>query len=179
MLTEDRKALILAIMREREPPQAQPVHREIKNRTKKAREEAAQEAWDVDKAAWIEARGSDRLKKAHATGYPHNRAYLQERAAMELGEGWIVDMKNAYEWDRKASPSEQALHIEKTLKDKGFKAQTVLVKSDGEERDDDAFEPFEAVVVREFLNRYDVIHEMCCDRGRRCPSLFMAEGKAF
>ena len=55
----------------------------------------------------------------------------------------------------------KALHLEKTLKDKGFEAQIVWVKSDGTERDDDdAFEPFEAVVVREFLNRYDVIHEM-------------------
>jgi hypothetical protein len=36
-----------------------------------------------------------------------------------------------------------------------------MLKSDGTERDDDdAFEPFEAVVVREFLDRYDVIHEM-------------------
>ena len=36
-----------------------------------------------------------------------------------------------------------------------------MLKSDGTERDDDdAFEPFEAVVVREFLGRYDVIHEM-------------------
>src|SRR5208283_1919059 len=117
MFIEDRKALILAIMREREPQQAQPVRREIRNRAKKAKgEEAAQEAWDADKATWIEAHGSDRLKKAHATGYPHNRAYVQERAAMELGEGWIVDMKNAYEWDRKTSPSKPAFDLEKTLK---------------------------------------------------------------
>ena len=165
MFIEDRKALILAILRQREPRQELPVRREIRNRTRKQRakaeEEAAQEAWDAEKAAWIEAHGSDRLKKAYATGYPHNRAYTQERATAELGEEWTVDTKNAYEWDRKASPSERALDLEKTLKDKGFKVQVVWVKSDGEERDDDdAFEPFEAVVVREFLSRYDVIHEM-------------------
>jgi hypothetical protein len=164
MFIEDRKALILAILRQREPRQELPVRREIRYKTSeqraKAEEEAAQEAWDTDKATWIEAHGSDRLKKAHATGYPHNRAYTQERATAELGGGWIVDMKSAYEWDRNASPSEQALHLEETLKDKGFKAQIVWVKSDGTERDDDdAFEPFEALVVREFLDRYDVIHE--------------------
>jgi hypothetical protein len=164
MFIEDRKALILAILREREPRQGLPVPRAIRNRTSKqrakAKEEAAQEAWDANKATWIEAHGSDRLKKAHSTGYPHNRAYTQERATAELGGGWIVDMKSAYEWDRNASPSEQALHLEETLKDKGFKAQIVWVKSDGTERDDDdAFEPFEALVVREFLDRYDVIHE--------------------
>ncbi len=164
MFIEDRKALILAIMREREPRQGPPVRRAIRNKTSKqrakAKEEAAQEAWDGDKAIWIEAHGSDRLKKAHATGYPHNRTYTQERATVELGEGWTVDMKNACEWDRKASPSEQALNLEKMLEDKGFKAQTVWVRSDGEGRDgDDAFEPFEAVVVREFLTRYDVIHK--------------------
>jgi hypothetical protein len=165
MFIEDRKALILAILRQREPRQELPVRREIRHKTSKQRakagEEAAQEAWDADKAAWIEAHGSDRLKKAHATGYPHNRAYIQERATAELGEGWIVDMKNAYEWDRKASPSERALDLERTLKNTGFKAQIVWVKSDGTERDDDdAFEPFEALVVREFLSRYDVIHGM-------------------
>jgi hypothetical protein len=164
MFTEDRKALILAILRQREPRQELPVRPEIRYKTSKQRakaeDEAAQEAWDADKATWIEAHGSDRLKKAHSTGYPHNRAYIQERATAELGEGWIVDMKNAYQWDRNPSPSEQALDLEKTLKDKGFKAQIVWVKSDGTERDDDdAFEPFEALVVREFLDRYDVIHE--------------------
>ncbi|MGA2110335.1 MAG: hypothetical protein ABSH25_22130 [Syntrophorhabdales bacterium] len=165
MFIDDRKALILAILRQREPRQELPVHREIRHKTSKqkakAEEEAAQEAWDTVKAAWIEAHGSDRLKKAHATGYPHNRAYTQERATVELGGGWTVDTKNAYEWDRKACPSGKALDLEKMLKDRGFKAQTVWVKSDGAERDDDdAFEPFETVVVREFLGRYDVIHKM-------------------
>ena len=165
MFIEDRKALILAILRQREPRQELPVRREIRYKTSKQRakteEEAAQEAWDTDKATWIEAHGSDGLKKAHSTGYPHNRTYTQERATAELGGGWTVDTKNAYEWDRKASPSERALHLEETLKNKGFKAQIVWVKSDGTERDDnDAFEPFEALVVREFLSRYDVIHEM-------------------
>jgi len=164
MFTEDRKALILAILRQREPRQELPVRREIRHKTSKQRakaeEEAAQEAWDADKATWIEAHGSDRLKKAHSTGYPHNRTYIQERATVELGGEWTVDAKNAYEWDRKACPSGRALDPEKTLKDKGFKAHIVWVKSDGTDRDDDAFEPFEAVVVREFLSRYDVIHEM-------------------
>jgi hypothetical protein len=165
MFIEDRKALILAILRQRAPRQELPVHREIRYKTRKQRakaeEEAAQEAWDADKATWIEAHGSDRLKKAHSTGYPHNRAYIQERAMAELGEGWTVDIKNAYEWGRKACPSGEALHLEETLKNKGFKAQIVMLKSDGTERDDDdAFEPFEALVVREFLDRYDVIHEM-------------------
>jgi len=163
MFIDDRKALILAILRQREPWQELPVRPEIRHKTRKQRakaeEEAAQEAWEADKATWIEAHGSDRLKKAHSTGYPHNRAYIQERATVELGEGWTVDTKDAYEWDRKVCPSERALGLEKTLKDKGFKAQVVWVKSDGAERDDDAFEPFEALVVREFLGRYDVIHE--------------------
>ena len=164
MFIEDRKALILSILRQREPRQGLPVRHAIRNRTSKQRakaeEEAAQEAWDADKATWIEAHGSDRLKKAHSTGYPHNRTYTQERAAVELGGGWTVDTKGAYEWDGNASPSVQALDLEKALKDKGFKAQIVWVKSDGTERDDDdAFEPFEALVVREFLDRYDVIHE--------------------
>ena len=166
MFIEDRKALILAIMREREPRRELPVRREIRHKTSKQRakaeEEAAQEAWDADKATWIEAHGSDRLKKAHAAGYPHNRTYIQERATVELGGEWTVDANNAYEWDRKACPSERALDLENTLKNKSFKAQIVWIKSDGTERgcDDDAFEPFEAVVVREFLGRYDVIHEM-------------------
>jgi hypothetical protein len=165
MFIEDRKTLIVAIMRERESQQGRPVHRGVRNKRgkqkAKAEEEAAQEAWDADKAIWIEAHGSDRLKNAHSADYPHHRAYIQERANLELGKGWTVDAKNTYEWDRKVYPSEQALDLEKTVKDKGFKAQIVWVKSDGKERDyDEAFEPFEAVVVRDFLGRYDVIHEM-------------------
>ena len=164
MFIEDRKALILAILRQREPWQELPVRPEIRHKTRKQRakaaEEAAQEAWDTDKATWIEAHGSDRLKKAYFADHPHNRAYVQERATAALGRGWTVDTKDTYEWDRRACPSERALGLEKTLKDRGFKAQIVWVKSDGTERDDDAFEPFEAVVVREFLSRYDVIHKM-------------------
>ena len=101
MFIEDRKALILAIMRERVPRQGLPVRREIRNKTSKQRakaeEKAAQEAWDTDKAAWIEAHGSDRLKKAYSAGYPHNRTYTEERATVELGGGWTADTKNAYE----------------------------------------------------------------------------------
>jgi hypothetical protein len=157
----DRRTLIIAIMRERESQQGQPVHPRVKNKRGKRKPEAGEEAWDIDKATWIEAHGSDRLKMAHSADYPHHRAYIQERARVELGKGWTVDTKNVYEWDRKAYPSKQALDLERMVRDKGFKAQIVWVKSDGKERDyDEAFEPFEAVVVRDFLGRYDAIHEM-------------------
>ncbi len=44
----------------------------------------------------------------------------------------------------------------KDAEGQGLRGPNVWVKSDGRERDnDDAFEPFEAVVVREFLERYD------------------------
>jgi hypothetical protein len=73
---EDRKALIMAIMRQRESHQGQPIPREIGNKTTthkaKAEEDAAQDAWDAEKATWIEAHGSDRLKKAHSATFLAN-----------------------------------------------------------------------------------------------------------
>ena len=63
MFIEDRKALILAILRQREPRQELPVRRGIRYKASKQRARTRrkrQEAWDTDKATWIEAHGSGR-----------------------------------------------------------------------------------------------------------------------
>jgi len=126
-----------------------------------AREEAKRAAWNTDKATWIAAHGSDRLKKAHAAGYPHNGAYAQERANLELGAGWMVDSKNKYEYSNRTYPTEAALDLEKMLQEQGYKTQIVWVTFDGKQRDyGDDFEAYEAVAVRGYLDRYDVIHAM-------------------
>jgi hypothetical protein len=85
-----------------------------------------------------------------------------ERAALELGEKWVVDIKDCYRWEDKVYPSEEALDMEKALEDKGHSALIVWVTDDGKDReyDDEPFEGFEAVLVKSFLGKYDVIHPM-------------------
>jgi len=125
-------------------------------------EKAAQETWEADKASWIGANGSDRLKKAHDAAYAHNGAYAAERAKMELGDNWVVDFSEECRWEGRFYPSELALDMEKALKAKGYFVEIVWLTSDGKTReyDDDAFEPREAVVIRKYLERYCVIYEM-------------------
>jgi len=135
---------------------------QVKKFREEKEKELAAEAWNTEKASWIEAHGSDRLKKAHDEDYPHNGAYAAERGSLELGDGWIIDTKNAYGWDQKVYPSEAALDLEKALKTEGHMAEIVWVTRDRTRQDDedDAFVPFEALVIRKFLDKYNAIHAM-------------------
>jgi hypothetical protein len=127
--------------------------KEAREAAEKAAREAEKAAWEAEKAAWIDAHGSVRLKKAHVAGYPHNGGYAQERVILELGEDWVLDGKDDFSWKERNYPSEAALDLEATLKAQGRKAEIVWVTRAGDSKDVN----YEAIIVHEFLDRYDVI----------------------
>jgi hypothetical protein len=122
-------------------------------RKKEAEEKAAAEkkAAAEEKAAWIQAHGSDFLKRAFALGYDCQRQYVTERAEMEA-PGYQVDFDDEFSWKSRSCPSEEALEMVEELISKGFQAEVVWLTAAP-----DLDEPCEAVVVRNYLGKYDLI----------------------
>jgi hypothetical protein len=137
---------------------------------RKAAEEAAalaaREARAADKLAWIEAHGSDFLRKAIANDFNCQRAYVTERAGIEL-PGFEIDFDDKAAWDSRSCPGEKALDEVIALKARGFEADVVWLTTnlDGEElfhanddRDEIVLEyQHEAVVARNYLGKYDAV----------------------
>lgn len=121
-----------------------------------AEQRAAAEAQEVDKAAWIAAHGSDHLRAAFAAGYDCQRLYVTERAAAEF-PGFQVDFSDRSRWDRRSCPSEEGLGISLATKGSRVVWLTAPVRKVD---DEDEWEPREAVVVEDFLGRYDLVREV-------------------
>lgn len=108
---------------------------------------------EAEKQAWIEAHGSAFLKKACLQGgYDCQRRYVEERAALER-PGYVVDWKDAAAWKDRACPSEAAL--DEALAAGGTVVWLTAPANAGE--DDYDFEPCEAVAIRGYLGKYDLI----------------------
>lgn len=110
---------------------------------------------------WIAEHGSDYLRRATEMGYDCTDEYVTERAAKEL-PGYVVDMGDNVGWTDRTSPSPAALDEAERLIKAGYAAQVVWlthgVEADDDDGwDDDEYEPHEAVVVRKFLGKYDLI----------------------
>ena len=131
----------------------------------KAREEA--------KAKWIAAAGSSRLQRAFAAGYDCQRLYVLERAAVEVPI-FIVDFNNAAGWKPCACPTEEALDLldawSQYATAHGLNKPSIVwltaapsaeLQSDSSDfSDEDYEEPFrecEALVIRSYLGRYDLV----------------------
>ncbi|NNG67539.1 hypothetical protein [Caldanaerobacter subterraneus] len=114
-----------------------------------------------EKKEWIEKYGSEYLKKAFAQGFDCQRLYVKERAAKEF-PGFIVDFDDRVSWKERSCPSEQALEEMIKLKEKGYDADVVWVTwvpadLQGEDEEYYEFEEQEAVVIRNYLGKYDLI----------------------
>ncbi len=118
-----------------------------RERTKREAEELA-ERLEKEKMEWIAGHGSDRLKALIAAGYNGNKLYRQERDAFALkGLEYVVDTRDAAD-EIRDSPSEDALIVEKQLKNAGFDdVKIVWLKENPRHTDIDDFEPREAVRV--------------------------------
>lgn len=118
--------------------------------------EAEKASAEAEKAAWIAAHGSARLKRAHAAGYDCGRLYLRERAAVEY-PGFTLDYENAAAWKRRACPSERALNIETETRAAHPEADEVYIvwmtappaDTPNDDEYDDEYEAREAVVVKD------------------------------
>lgn len=118
------------------------------------REAAATQAREADKHTWITAHGSDFLRRAClAGGYDCQRRYVEERAALEF-PGYVVDFKDYARWRDRSCPSEVALAEAERV------SGLVVWLTASPEEDENDLDPCEAVVVRGYLDKYDLIREV-------------------
>jgi len=110
---------------------------------------------EADKLGWVAAHGSSHLRAAVAAGYDCQRLYVTERAAVEY-PGFVVDFDDRASWKARSCPSEAALAF--ALAHEG---EVVWLTAPPREHDDyEPYEAREAVVVRGYLGKYDLVCEM-------------------
>jgi len=138
-------------------------HYGLYERSHKAWSGLKAKAADADKARWIDAHGSAHLKRAAAEGYDCRRLYVLERAAIEAPE-LIVDFYNGAEWRERACPTVAALDALEEARVLELGEPLIVWLTSGprpskvEEYDEPVeFEPCEALVLRGYLGRYDLV----------------------
>ena len=122
-----------------------------------ARQEAEKVARLAERRAWALAHGSSRLRKCIEMEYDSQRLYVFERAAFER-PGYVVDFDDKAAWKARSGPSEAAL-------DEAARVGGEVVWLTRLPLDDGAPEDYqegwederEAVVIRHYLGRYDLI----------------------
>lgn len=123
-------------------------------RVRIAEEEAEKARAQAEKRAWVEAHGSSHLRKALAAGHSCHQMYVRERAALEH-PGFEVDLANEAEWKDRTCPSERALDL--AAETPGAEVVWLTNPVGGEDVYGDDWEACEAVVLREYLGRYDLV----------------------
>lgn len=129
---------------------------EIKN-TKKIQEEQQRELIKQDKINWITQNGSEYLKECLTLGYDCQRRYVEERTAIEFPD-FDIDFNDNAGWENRNCPSMEALQEVKELI--GFDAKIVWLTAPVNKENydyDNEFEPCEAIVIRNYLGKYDLI----------------------
>lgn len=129
--------------------------------------EAEKAAAELEKLEWIDRHGSDYLKRARLQHqYDCQRPYVFERAALEA-PGYTVDWHDGAEWKSRSCPSVAALDELETMQAKNI-GDVMIVwltapakpERDNAGDDDYDYEPFlpsEAVAVRNYLGKYDLV----------------------
>lgn len=117
---------------------------------------------EQEKRAWVAAHGSDYLKRAIAAGYDCQKRYVLERAAVEH-PGAVVDWENVANWKSRSCPSEAALDLAEKVGGivVWLTNPPAVSRATADEYADeyaDEFEPCEAVVLRDYLGKYDLIY---------------------
>lgn len=128
---------------------------------KEAEEKANKELLENEKVQWVTEFGSEYLKKCIHQGYNCQRQYVTERAKYEF-EDYVVDFDDNAAWNDRSCPSEEAINEEISLEKMGYNAQVVWLTKYISSNDDDYdyFEEREAVVIRGYLGKYDLIKLM-------------------
>lgn len=122
-----------------------------------ARQEAEKAARLAERRAWALEHGSSRLRKCIEMEYDCQRLYVLERAAIER-PGYVVDFDDKAAWKSRSGPSEAAL-------DEAARVGGEVVWLTRLPLDDGAPEDYqegwederEAVVIRQYLGKYDLI----------------------
>jgi hypothetical protein len=126
---------------------------------RKAKEAEAKKAYEADRAAWIEANGSDYLKQGLGLGYNINRSYVDDRAAVEYPT-FQVARGDDWNWGERINPTPEALVEVSALIEAGVKAEIVFLKEAPGNRDEGGyreFDPCEAIMIHGYLGKYDLI----------------------
>ncbi len=130
---------------------------------KKQAEEEKKKKIQEEKEAWIKENGSDYLKDCLSLGYRCNKEYVTERAQAEF-PGFTCDYSDSAEWEAIVSPSREAIDEVKTLKASGADADIVWLGRPPVIDDEDPYwkdnYPREAVVIYNFLGKYDLVKEV-------------------
>ncbi|MGE5282944.1 MAG: hypothetical protein ACM3N0_11625 [Chloroflexota bacterium] len=143
--------------------------------------------FEQEMQAWIEARGSGRMKAARARGYKVNPSYARARGREELPGAWI-DTSGRAEYRERVDPSAEALALEgefeEWLERHGLELRTRIVwlvepptgfAEEYEDADfervfegvDAVFEQQEALLISNYLNRYEAF--LMIDEDLRAP----------
>ena len=116
--------------------------------------------FEAERETWTAAHGSAHLRRCRDAGYDCIRLYATERAALEA-PGFVVDFADKAKWSARSCPSAAAMDAVDEARAAGLNNPTVVwLKSPPRARvewQDDEFEPCEAVVVRKWLYRYDLV----------------------
>lgn len=116
------------------------------------------------KRAWVMAHGSDHLKRACADGYDCSRKYAIERATHEA-PGFVVDIEDAAGWKDRSCPSLTALDAADAATALGLgkaiivwlKAAPADIKTTDDYYDYEPFSPCEAIVIGNYLGKYNLV----------------------
>lgn len=126
---------------------------EIAEKAEKAEKE--REKAEIDE--WIGKYGSEELRHAVETGGNYQRRYVFERTTKEL-PGFQVDYENLAYWKRQKYPSRRAREQAESLMDQGYGVSIVwLIHPTNKSYN---FRSCEAIVVRDYLGKYDLLKEV-------------------
>lgn len=148
---------------EREKNEAEAAERRQLEAAQREAERLDAERRREERAAWVAAHGSSRLKKCLAMNYDCQKQYAIERAAFEF-PGYVLDYQDNSAWKARSGPSEAALDEAARVSGEivwlTAEPQTEPADASGYDDEDDGFEPCEAVVVRQYLGKYDLVKMM-------------------
>ncbi len=129
----------------------------------KAREAEAKAREEKERADWIAAHGSDFLKRATKLGYNCQRQYVTERAEFDFPT-FTIDFDDCASWKTRSCPSEDALAKVEGLISLGYVAEVVWLTKpyeceyiDPYDPYDKPFKPCEAIVIHDYLNKYNLV----------------------
>lgn len=134
-----------------------------------ARSDIRKERAFNEKDTWIKDHGSDHLKRAWARDHSCQRLYAIERGANEAPK-FTVDVSDMSNWKDRSTPSVVALNLADEMDARGLGDETKIVwltslpqdriPSDDEYLLSEDYHrlPAEAVVIRGYLGKYDLVH---------------------
>lgn len=143
----------------------------LRIKRKEAIRKIAKEMQEADKEYWIGEHGSAHLKRAFSAGYDCQREYVLQRAAKEAPDACTnleVDFNDTADWKTRSCPTTEALDIADAMRKILGNATVVWLtepaSSDIPDPDreyyEDYCEPFEAceaVISRNYLDKYDLV----------------------